>query len=112
VDLNVAEWGGFPRVMSIGQEPIPSGSDGYGSGGGYADFNTIDSWTHTNHPGAYIQFQTAGGTLTQAREDGIIANAERYWGRSVEWYEDSQILNPPSVSDMTAYQTWVNNTFG
>jgi hypothetical protein len=106
VDLDVAEWGTNHGGIGIGEQCLPPG--GLGS---YADFGTIDSWVRDNHPNAYVQFQTCGQTTTASAEQGIIDAAEGYGAKSVEWYEDT-VVSPPSEKDMTAYQTWVNATFG
>jgi hypothetical protein len=105
VEEAVAEWGTNYGGIGIGAECLAPG--GLGS---YADFGTIDTWVRDNHPNAYIQFQTCGQTATTADEQSIIDAAEGYGAKSIEWYEDT-IVSPPSASDMTAYQTWVNKTF-
>jgi hypothetical protein len=117
VDYAVAEWATTHYSnIGIGQECLSPG--GFGS---YADFGTIDTMVRDDwNPDAYIQFQTCGPTTTAADEQGIITAAENYGARSIEWYEATFLEvqpptgppEPPSVPDMTAYQTWVNNTFG
>jgi hypothetical protein len=107
VDYNVAEWATTHYSnIGIGEECLAPGGLG-----GYADFGTIDTLVRDNNPHAYIQFQTCGQTTTASEEQGIIDAAEDYGAKSIEWYENT-IVNPPSAPDMTAYQTWVNNTFG
>jgi hypothetical protein len=110
VDLVVAKWAiATYSNIGIGAECLPPGG---GSLETYADFGTIDTWIRDNHPGAYIQFQTCGKTATAAEEQGIIKAAEGFGARSVEWYEDTfnpTKGTPPSASDMTGYQTWVNS---
>jgi hypothetical protein len=108
VDLDVAKWATDHGGIGIGQECIRPA--GYGSGGGYADFNQIDSWVHAHHPKAYIQFQTCG-VVPSSQVPGIISAAKRYWGRSVEWYE-STITDSAYESEMNGYQTGVNHAFG
>jgi hypothetical protein len=106
VDLAVAEWATNYGGIGIGEECLPPGGIG-----NFGDFPTIDSWVRENHPNAYIQFQTCGQTPNASDEQGIITAAEGYGAKSIEWYEGT-IVSPPSQSDMTAYQTWVNRTFG
>jgi hypothetical protein len=117
VDYAVTEWATTHYSnIGIGQECLSPG--GFGS---YADFGTIDSMVRDDwNPDAYIQFQTCGPTTTTADEKAIITAAEGYGARSIEWYQATFFEvqpptgppEPPSVPDMTAYQTWVNNTFG
>jgi hypothetical protein len=106
VDYNVARWAitNFSNI-GIGAECLePSGI------GQYGDFGPIVTLLRDSHPNAYIQFQTCGVTTSASEEQGIINAAEGYGAKSIEWYE-STIVSPPSVPDMTAYQTWANNTF-
>jgi hypothetical protein len=105
VDLAVAEWATNLGGVGVGEQCLAPGGIG-----NYADFATIDSWVRANHPNAYIQFQTCGPTATASEEQGIINAAEGYGAKSIEWYETT-IVSPPSVSEMTSYQTWANNTF-
>jgi hypothetical protein len=117
VEYAVADWATTTYSnIGIGEECLPPGGVG-----GYADFGTIDTMVRDDwNPDAYIQFQTCGPTTTPADEQSIITAAEGYGARSIEWYEATFLevqapdgsLEPPSVPDMKAYQTWVNNTFG
>jgi hypothetical protein len=102
-DLAVAKWATNHGGIGIGEECLPPG-------GLNSAFTSILSWVRNHHPNAYIQFQTCGRTATASAEHGIIKAAESYGAKSVEWYENTAV-RPPSKSDMTAYQTWVNTTF-
>jgi hypothetical protein len=104
VDLAVAEWATNSGGIGVGEECLPP--EGLNSA-----FTSILSWVRANHPGTYIQFQACGPTATASDELGIIQAAEDYGAKTIEWYESS-IVSPPSVADMTGYQTWANNTFG
>jgi hypothetical protein len=106
VDLAVAEWATNYGGIGISEECL-----GPGGLNNYADFATIDSWVRDNHPNTYIEFQTCGQTTSASEEQGIIEAAEGYGAKSIEWYQNT-IVSPPSVSDMAAYQTWENSTFG
>jgi hypothetical protein len=115
LDYDVVDWAttaGHTRYdnIGIGEQCLPPG----GLTNDYADFSAIDSLIRHRNPNAYIQFQTCGVTTTAAQELGIIKAAEGYGARSIEWYERTFTRQggTPSVKDMTAYQTWVNNTFG
>jgi hypothetical protein len=104
VDVAVAKWATNYGGIGIGAECLPpAGLD--------PSMTTIDRWVRANHPNAYIQFQTCGQTGSASAEHGIIKAAESYGAKSIEWYQNT-IVRPPSESNMTAYQTWVNNTFG
>jgi hypothetical protein len=103
-NATVAKWATSQGGIGIGEECLPPG-------GLNASFGAIDRWVRDNHPNAYIQFQTCGQTTTARAEQGIIKAAEGYGAKSIEWYQ-STIARPPSDSAMTAYQAWVNSSFG
>jgi hypothetical protein len=103
VDQAVAEWATNYGGIGIGEECLSPG-------GLWRSFNIIDSWVRAHHPNAYVQFQTCGQTANASEEQAIIKAAERYGAKSVEWYGGT-IASPPSQSDMSAYQAWVNNAF-
>jgi hypothetical protein len=109
IELDVAKWATRDGRIGIGQESIPPGS--YGGGAGYADINTICDWVHAHHPLVYIQFQTGGPLTSASAESGIISDAEAHWARSIEWYE-SGITNAAYQPGFSAFQKWVNSTFG
>jgi hypothetical protein len=102
-DVAVAEWA-TNNGMGVGEECLPPG-------GLNSAFNPVLGWVRENHPGAYIQFQTCGGTPTASDEESIIQAAEGYGAKSIEWYEGT-IVSPPSEADMSAYESWANSTFG
>jgi hypothetical protein len=110
IDYNVALWAMQHGGFGIGQECL--GPTGFGSGDGYADFNNIDNDLITKYPATYLQFQGCGQVTRASEERSIISLAEKYHARSYEWYESTLVPpGPPSSSDMTAYQTWVNHEF-
>lgn len=103
LDLDVAEW-----WMGQGGGLSQDGYNGSYGNPGYADFGTISTYMLNNYPNTYLQFQTETSGITSSTETADINAAEGYKARTIEWYE-SDILNPPSQSAMTNYQTWVNN---
>jgi hypothetical protein len=107
VDVDVAEWGA-PRHIGIGQENMQPG--GFGSGNGYADFNTIAAWMHQHYPGNYIQVQSAN-YLNERQVAQSVSTAEGYGVDSVEWYED-EAVNAHFQTAMDGYQTWVDQIHG
>jgi hypothetical protein len=104
VDLAVAEWATNYGGIGIGMECLPPW-------GLTRPLTAVDRWVRDHHPRAYVQFQTCGQTANARDEQNIIKAAEGYGAKSIEWYQGT-ITSPPSESDMSAYQTWVNNAFG
>jgi hypothetical protein len=106
VDYEVADWATAKYNIGIGQEALtPEGITN-----NYADWDNILPMVFQNNPDVYVQFQTNGVTTNATDEDNIISAAEGYGAKSVEWYESTFTqYGPPSSSDMTNYQTWVNN---
>jgi hypothetical protein len=105
VELDVAEWGA-PRHIGIGNENMNPG--GFGSGHGYADFNTIAAWMHQHYPGNYIQVQSTNN-MDASQVAQSVSTAERYGVDSIEWYQD-EAVNGNFKTAMDGYQTWADRT--